>query len=135
MATNQAVQARIREVTASINELKLELTVQERVLAELQSLKVSPQKSRARKKSNTVRPGTLVEAIFNAINRAGHPMTVDDIVADVEAQGHSSTGKAGLRPVVVSAMARSTVFRKTGRSIYGLSEWPETQDHEPEVET
>ena len=114
----------IQKVERKINDLRLKLMVEEKVLERLKAIQ-NPHpvsvKSRGRRKHRTKhRNGSLSSKIEALLKEVGRPMQVKEIKIALEGRGVKTDSKYGLGPMIASAVRKSDVFVKLRRGLYYL---------------
>lgn len=82
----------------------------------------SPKRQTTSKADDVVRQPTLMEYAADVIRNNGGPMTVEAILAGVEARAHRKVGRATLVGMLAEKVRKGEVFTRPAESTYGLAE-------------
>jgi hypothetical protein len=110
----------IRLAQEKVEHLERELYVEREVLSRLQSIDVTIARAYH---GRHVRRGSLTAEVTEIMARAGRPVTIAEIVHELDAKGVTTTAKCGLRGNAASVLsARTDLFIWIDTNTYDLKE-------------
>ena len=116
-----SIKTEIEEVQKKIAKLKEDLRIEEAVLVRLESICAKKRKSARTTPIGPPRKGSLAAHAKNILGKSDGPMSVAELVTELQQKGVEVGGKTGLDTLLPSAIARRPdLFIRLKRGVYDL---------------
>lgn len=111
----------IEQVKKKIENLKDELRIEEAVLLRLESISAKKRRSPRSNPTGPPRKGSLAAHAKDILSKSDGPMSVPDLVSELQQRGIKVEGKTGLETLIPSAISRRPdLFIRLKRGVYDL---------------